>query len=100
MHALILKSTLAMSLAVTLDDLYKLYEANHTQQAKGMIIMNQVYQPLEEGVDYRQQFDGLILSFMTQGHMDVRIQTESYRIDKGDIAIILPQVIIEPLAVK
>lgn len=98
MHALILKSTLAMSLAVTLDDLYKLYEANHTQQAKGMIIMNQVYQPLEERVDYRQQFDGLILSFMTQGHMDVRIQTESYRIDKGDIAIILPQVIIEPLA--
>ncbi|WP_353117087.1 AraC family transcriptional regulator [Myroides odoratus] len=87
-----------MSLAFTLDDLYQLYEANHPQHVQGMIIVNQVYQVMDEDVDYRQQFDGLILSFMTQGHMDIRIQTASYRINKGDIAIILPHVIIEPLA--
>lgn len=85
-----------MPLALTLDDLYQYYEIPNSEQ--GIIVVNQVYQELDQSIDYSQQFEGLILSFMTQGCMDLRIQSERYRLHKGAVVVILPHVVIEPLS--
>jgi len=86
-----------MSLFFTLDDIYDLYEIDCPSRSSGIVILNQTHRPVKEFSDYRHQFDGLLLSFMLSGHMKARIQFLEYDIDSGDVVIVLPQLMIEPL---
>ncbi len=86
-----------MSLFLTLDNIYSLYAIDPSFRTTGMAVIGPADRPIKEFSDYRHQFDGLLLTFMIQGKMTLRIHFLEYDICEGDAVIILPHLMVEPL---
>lgn len=80
-----------------IDDMYKIYDIDISLKSEGIAIVDQSYYEMDELEDYRHQFDGLLISFMVEGSMQARIHFQEYTIEKGDVLVVLPQLMIEPL---
>lgn len=80
-----------------LDDFYKVYEIDSSLKSEGIVVVDQTFSEEDYFSDYRQQFEGLLLGFMLEGTMNARIHFMEYEIKKNEVAIVLPQLIIEPL---
>lgn len=86
-----------MAILYSIDDFYRFFEIDNTLKSEGIVIVKQAFREKGDTTDYRQQFDGLLLSFMLRGTMKAHIHFFEYEIKKGDAIVILPQLIVEPL---
>lgn len=86
---------LNMSLFLTLDHVYSLYNIDPFEKASGMFIVDQNNHPQQEHSGPKHQFDGLLMAFMMKGSIKTRIHFLEYEINAGDIVIVLPQLMME-----
>ncbi|WP_160136119.1 helix-turn-helix domain-containing protein [Chryseobacterium sp. c4a] len=86
-----------MSKPLTTDDFYDVHNINYSQRSDGIIIVNQAYQTMDQFVDYKHFFDGILISIMTEGSINVNIHFQKYNIKKGDVILILPHLLVELL---
>lgn len=80
---------------LTLNDAYRLYEIDPYLKSGGMFIMHHNKYSIQELLGFRHQFDGLLLSFVLTGTMKTRIHFLEHDANKGDVVVILPQVMID-----
>lgn len=80
-----------------LDDFYKVYEIDSSLKTEGIVVVDQIFLKEDHLLNYKQQFDGLLLGFMLEGTMNARIHFMEYEIKKNEVALVLPQLIIEPI---
>lgn len=84
-----------MALLITLDNVYQLYNLDLSKKTEGIVILSQRHGPGKKYTSYSRIFDGLLLGFMVQGSMKSQIHFLEYDVNKGDIAILQPQVMID-----
>ncbi|SHF48084.1 helix-turn-helix domain-containing protein [Pedobacter caeni] len=84
-----------MKSLLTLDDVYTLYKIDHSLKSGGMFIMHHNNHSIQELLGFRHQFDGLLLSFVLTGTVRARIHFLEHDVNKGDVVVMLPQLMID-----
>lgn len=84
-----------MALFITLDNVYKLYNIDSSKKTEGIVILSQQNNAKKKYTSHSRLFDGLLLGFMVNGSMKSQIHFLEYEINKGDIAILQPRLMID-----
>ncbi|WP_313386980.1 helix-turn-helix transcriptional regulator [Chishuiella sp.] len=84
-----------MALFITLDNVYKLYNLDSSKKTEGIVILSQQNNAKKKYTSHSRLFDGLLLGFMVNGSMKSQIHFLEYEINKGDIAILQPRLMID-----
>jgi len=84
-----------MALLITLDNVYTLYNIDPSMKTEGIVILQQRHDPSQQYSSHHRLFDGILIGFMLEGAMKSQIHFLEYEVNKGDIAILQPQLLID-----
>lgn len=88
-------SNMEISATLTTKRFYDVLNINYALRHDGIIIVNQTYHTMEQFINYKHFFDGILLSILTEGSISVKIHFQQYEIEQGDIILILPHLLVE-----
>ncbi len=78
-----------------MNNVYRLYGMDPGQKIEGMVFLHQQNQAQDVYTANTRLFDGLLLAFMLKGSMRAHIHFLEYEMQRGDVAILQPQLLIE-----
>jgi len=81
---------------LTIESIYKTHRSTQRLGVDGIVIVENVHKLEKRYPDFRHQFDGLLISYCLKGSISVQINFIDYVIEAGSVAVVLPQLVIDP----
>lgn len=85
---------------LTIKSIDKMHGMTQRFVVDGIAIMENVHKLEDHYTEFRHQFDGLLISYCFSGSMSVQINFKEYSFDAGSVAVVLPQLVIDPQKVS
>lgn len=85
---------------ITLQHIYNYHNIQEEIKIEGIALVKNVHQLHPHYINFKHQFDGLLLSYCSKGSLRIVINFQEYTICPGDWAVVLPQLILDPQEVS
>lgn len=85
---------------LTIDWIYEMHQVEMPLRVDGIAILDNVHRLQEPYAGFRHQFDGLLISYCFAGSLSAQINFTEYVMEAGSVAVVLPQLVIDPVRVS
>lgn len=85
---------------LTLQTVYDFHKIEEDTRIEGIAVLKDIHRLHPNYTQYKHQFDGLLLSYCSKGSVRININFQEYTLKPGDWVVVLPQLILDPLAVS